>query len=363
MQQRVLILGGYGNFGKRIASALVRGGIPVIIAGRSGEKAADLAHSLPSGLAESACFDVRLELKANLAALKPLLVINTCGPFQNSDYSVAEACIDAGIHYSDLADGRDFVGGITALDARAKAANVSIVSGASTVPALSSAVIEQFRSEFSRIERLTFGISPGQKAERGLATTQGIMSYVGKKLKPFPGMRANVYGWQDIYRQTYPELGKRWMANCDIPDLDILPERYGITSIRFSAGLELGFLHLGLWGLSWLVRWGVPLNLQKMARPLLRISNLFDVFGSADGGMHVVMEGKDAAGKSHRRSWFIIARDGSGPHIPTTPAIVLAKKLLRGESLGSGAQPCVGLVSLDELLGELSAYPIKTFTR
>ncbi len=175
--------------------------------------------------------------------------------------------------------------------------DVCVVSGASTVPGLSSAVLEHFRSEFAEIDSLKFGISPGQQAERGLATTQGILSYVGKPLKPFPGHRHTVYGWQDLYRQPYPDIGKRWMANCDIPDLDLLPERYGIKSIQFSAGLELSALHLGLWGLSWLVRAGLPLNLPRFAKPMLAASNWFNGMGSADGGMHVIITGKDRDGR------------------------------------------------------------------
>lgn len=357
----VLILGGYGNFGKRIARALVKSEVPVIIAGRDGAKAASLQNELGSRFASIACFNAFTELDDTLEKMKPAVVINTCGPFQMSDYSIAECCIRHGVHYIDLADGREFVTGITALDAQAKTHEVAVISGASTVPGLSSAVLEHFKGEFSKIEQMIFGISPGQKAERGLATTQGILTYVGKPLKPFLGHRRTVYGWQDIYRQEYPEIGKRWMANCDIPDLDLLPEHYDIKSIRFSAGLELGFLHLGLWGLSWLVRAGLPLHLPALAKPLLKASNWFDGLGTADGGMHVILSGKDRQGNPHKRTWFIVAFDGKGPHIPTVPAIILARKLATGELEYTGASACVGMVSLKEYLAELQEFNIKVY--
>ncbi len=359
--RRVLILGGYGNFGKRIARALVKASVPIIIVGRDRAKAEALATELGQ-LAQSAAFDVNHDLAEQLARLQPCAVVNTCGPFQNADYRVAETCIAHGVHYIDLADGRDFVVGVRQLDAAAKAACVSVISGASTVPGLSSAVLEHFKHEFASIESLRFGISPGQRAERGLATTQGILTYVGRPLKPFAG-HVRAYGWQNIYRQEYPGLGKRWMANCEIPDLDVLPTAYGIQSIQFSAGLELTALHLGLWALSWLVRLGLPLNLAKFAVPLLAASNWFDRFGSADGGMHMIIKGTAADGSAHERQWFIIAKDGYGPHIPTIPAIVLAKKLATGTPLVSGATPCVGMVTLDEYLDELSAYPVTTFVQ
>jgi hypothetical protein len=354
----VLILGGYGNFGKRIAAALVKDGVPVVIVGRDTGKSAALAEEL-GPLATPAAFDANTGLAAQLGRLQPCAVVNTCGPFQNADYRVAETCIARGVHCIDLADGRDFVTGITRLDAAVRAKGVVVISGASTVPGLSSAVLEHFRREFTSFSSLRFGISPGQKTERRLATTQGILSYVGKKLRPFAG-HARAYGWQDIHRQRYPELGTRWMGNCDIPDLDLLPQAYGIKSIRFSAGLELAPLHLGLWLLSWLVRFKLPLNLPRHAGPLLQASNWFDRFGSADGGMHMIVEGTTADGVPHRRQWFIVAKGGYGPHIPTIPAIVLARKPAAGARLETGAYPCVGLVTLAEYLGALSDYPIST---
>ncbi|MGB7206168.1 MAG: saccharopine dehydrogenase NADP-binding domain-containing protein [Anderseniella sp.] len=358
--QPVLILGGYGNFGKRIAHALTRQNIPVIIAGRDHAKAHSLLNSLPPALAEIAVFDVTKNLPEQLQVLKPAVVINTCGPFQTSDYSIAKTCIAHGIHYIDLADGRDFVTEITTLDAEAKSHDVAVISGASTVPGLSSAVIEHYLPQFSEIESLQFGIAPGQKAERGLATTQAILGYIGKKLKPCAGYPVR-YGWQDSYIQDYPQIGRRWMSNCDIPDLDLLPTKYGIKRIKFSAGMENPLVHLGVWALSWLVRIGLPLNLPNSSSALLKASNWFDFIGSGDGGMHVILKGKDKAGASAEKQWFIIALDGDGPWIPTIPAIVLAKKIISGQFSSRGAFACVGLVSLEEYLQELKHLKITTW--
>jgi Saccharopine dehydrogenase NADP binding domain len=357
----VLILGGYGNFGKRIAALLTRKGTPVIIAGRDRAKAEALAKTLPSALSATAAFNAASPAFAKkLRELKPGVVINTCGPFQNADYRIAEACIAQGVPYIDLADGRDFVANIVALDDAAKACGVAVISGASTVPTLSAAVIDHFLPQFGNIRALTFGIAPGQQAERGLATTQAILDCVGKRLRPCAGYPAR-YGWQDLYRQPYPDIGPRWMANCDIPDLDLLPARYGIARIRFSAGLENPLLHFGLWLLSFPVRLGVPIELRRHAGVLLKASHWFDGLGSPHGGMHVVLEGNDKSGRPISKQWFIIARDGDGPYIPTVPAVVLARKILAGTFTRTGALPCVGMITLKEYLDELGHLKIKTY--
>jgi Saccharopine dehydrogenase NADP binding domain len=357
---KVLVLGGYGNFGKRIARLLTRNGVAVIIAGRDRSKADGLVRTLPEGLAEAAAFDAKTDLGRHLATSDTAVVVNTCGPFQTSDYGVARTCIESGVHYIDLADGRDFVVGITTLQNNAAARGVTVISGASTVPALTSAVIEHYLPQLSEIDALTFGIAPGQKAERGLATTQAILSYVGKQLKPCAGFKLR-YGWQDLYRQSYPEIGNRWMANCDIPDLDLLPGKYGIDKIRFSAGMENPIIHLGMWLMSWGVRLGAPVDLPKHASALLRVSNWFDAFGTADGGMHVILEGKDRNGRRISKKWFIVARDGDGPYIPTAPAVILAQKILADKLNVRGAMPGVGMVTLGDYLHELRGLNISTY--
>ena len=359
----MLILGGYGNFGKRISRALARKGVRVLVAGRDGQKADALALAIGGG-AEALELDATKSLAETLAKYRPTVVINTVGPFQGQGYDIAKICISQGVHYIDLADGRDFVCGVSELDGNAKAMGVAVVSGASTVPALTDAVLAEFTSDFDSMDHLKFGIAPGQGAERGLATTRGILSYVGKKLGDFPGIHKDVYGWQDIYRQKYPELGNRWMANCEIPDLDLLPDRYGLQTIQFSAGMELGFVHIGMWCLSGLVRIGLPLKLPKFASPLLKISNLFNRFGSSDGGMHIILKGTKAEDPHVlvERTWFVVAKDGDGPHIPTIPAIVLAHRIASGATPDPGAYPCLGLLSLQDYLAELNEMNVKTFT-
>lgn len=363
MNKKILILGASGNFGSKIAKALAKENIPIILAGRNEHLLIALKNEIQNlTTVEISVFDINTDTPEQLVLLKPFIVINTCGPFQLTDYTIASYCINQGIHYIDLADGRSFVSRIhDALDQKAKDNNCLVISGASTVPCLSSAVLEQYKNEFSSIDSLVYGITPGQKTERGLATTQSILSYVGKPLKPISGATRTVYGWQDLYLQPYPIIGKRWMANCDIPDLDLFPNYYKIKHIQFSAGIENSFLHLSLWFLSWLVRLGLPINLEKHAKILLQASHLLDRFGSEDGGMHMIISGKDKQGKSKTIKWFLIAENGNGPHIPTIPAIILTKKLLNNNIKLTGAMPCIGLISLEEYLAELKEYNVKVF--
>ena len=132
--KRILIIGGYGNFGRYIARRLgVHAHIQLIIAGRSLDKAQALCRTLSAANpAQPARLDITRALDAALADIKPDITVHTSGPFQAQDSFVAQACIKAGSHYIDLADARAFVNTISTLNAAAQQAGMLVVSGASS---------------------------------------------------------------------------------------------------------------------------------------------------------------------------------------------------------------------------------------
>jgi NAD(P)-dependent dehydrogenase (short-subunit alcohol dehydrogenase family) len=365
MVTRVLIIGGYGNFGGYIARGLARDAeVRLIIGGRSEEKARAFAASLDAAHpAESHALDIGGDIGEALKHVAPDVVIHTTGPFQTQDHRVARACINQRCHYLDLADAREFVATIDALDADAKANGVLVVSGASSVPCLTAAVIDAYLPDFARLEAVDYGISAAQQTNRGLATTSAVLSYVGKPMTMLRGgaMRT-VYGWEDTHAEDYPGLGSRLFGNCDIPDLTLFPRRYPtLRWMRFAAGHELKLLHFGTRALGALVRLGLIRSLDDHAQGLLRLAALFNRFGTGSSGFHMILSGVDREGKPTRRRFMIVARDGHGPYIPCAPAILLTRRLAKGEIHQRGASPCLDLIDLDTYLAALSELDITVF--
>ena len=344
---RILVLGGYGHFGGRICRALAADAT-LIVAGRDGAKAAAFAHTL-GAVHEGAALDHNAsDLAQRLRALSVNVVVHSCGPFQGQDYHVARACIDAGVHYLDLADGRAFVAGIVELDAAARASKVLVASGASTLPALSSAVIDESIGHFSQLDAIDISIAPGQQSPLGVATLEAVLSYCGKPFEVWDNSRWQVvHGWQGLHRFRYPDFGTRWLAHCDVPDLQLFPSRYaGVQRVRFGAGLELTLAQGVFWLLAAMVRMGIINNASRCARWIQAWGNRCDGLGSDTGGMHVGLAGADHAGRAARIDWHLVAHRGHGPQIPCLPAIALARKLADGTVIASGAMPCMGLMTL-----------------
>ena len=377
--RKILVLGGYGNFGKRIVEVLAQEeGITLYVAGRSLEKARALVDSLGKS-SDMVKLDARVKARLQpfktdindpgfpeqIKSLAPFAVVHTSGPFQDQEPKVAEVCAQAGAHYVDLADDSQFVQGVSALKELASRHRVSLVSGASSVPGLSSAVIDHYQNNFDRIDALDMAIAPGNKAERGEATIRGILSYTGQGFPVFHGGQwQQAYGWMAPRKLDFGDVvGRRWLANVDVPDLKLFPERYQVAdTVRFQAGLELPVLHLTLVAMAGLSRIKLVKNWAPLTKPIARMSQWFSGFGTAHGAMRVTIIGISKEGGQQECQWTLIAPDGIGPFIPTLSAIILVKKWLRmagaGESIIPYSGPCLDQFSYTDFLPYFKQFNI-----
>ncbi|WP_416772868.1 saccharopine dehydrogenase family protein [Pseudomonas sp. RHF3.3-3] len=357
---RIIVIGGLGNFGARICRRLaLEPGLEPIAASRSASAG---RHRFDNGQTVAT---LRLDIEAadfeqRLAEARPDLVIHCAGPFQGQDYRVALAACAAGAHYIDLADGRHFVDRFAAnVDAQARAAGVLAVSGASSVPGLSSAVVDHLARSFARLDSISTAIAPGQQAPRGVATIQAVFGYAGLAFDRWNGGAwVKKYGWQDIRTFRFAGMGRRWGAACDVPDLALFPARYaGVRDVEFHAALELRLEHAGLWLAAALRRLGIPLPISRFAAQLDALSRkALDRFGSDLGAMRVHLRGLRQDGTPGSLTWQLTAPGGNGPEIPCMATVLLACKLAKGEILRTGAMPCLGLVQLQEFEPEFQRW-------
>lgn len=365
--KRIIVIGGTGHFGGRICRRLAgQADVEMTITSRSLGSAQDFVAELralrPAATIEAAALDQSsTAFESDLPALDPDLVIHTAGPYQGQDYRVAKACIQAGSHYIDLADGRDFVGGFAALDADARRNKLLLVSGASTLPGLSSVVIDSLRDRFAAIERLEISIAPAHQTPRGKSTISAVLSYCGK---PVPmlidGKWETLHGWHDLKLHRYPDLGVRLSGACDVPDLELLPDYVaGVDTVTFHAALESKLEQITLWNMGWLIRAGIVKKWDRCVPMFQRISDRLIGFGSVVGGMHIKISGSGKDNKPLSLTWNLVARKNHGPEIPCTPALILARKLLVDEISTRGAMPCLGMFSLADFAAEIADFDVQ----
>lgn len=365
MIKTVLIIGGYGVFGGRLARRLAnQAGIEVVVAGRSLPKAQAFCNQhggVPAHIDLQAPF-----LTQDIANLAPDIVVDAAGPYQaytETAYRLAEAALTCGAHYLDLSDDAVFTTGISALSTAAETAGLSLLSGVSSVPALSSVIVDKLTDGLSDIHIIESAILPGNRAPRGVSVMKSIIGQAGSPMRVWRGGRwTHEIAWGELKR-TDLEVGNsnvikgRKTSPVGAPDLALFPERYSARSVLFSAGLELGLLQRGLWLLAFLARWRLVKSIGFLTPLLKRCADLLEPFGSDRGGMLVRAIGRLGDGTYVERRWTLIVEAGDGPSIPTVPAWIMVQKLIASD-VPAGARPALEAFTIQDLENGLA--PLST---
>jgi hypothetical protein len=364
---RIVIIGATGHFGGRIGRRIL--GEPnteLVITSRSLGKveslSAKLAQMNADAMVSAAALDqTSSSFAEDLAALRPDIVIHTAGPYQGQGYDVARACLACGSHYIDLADGREFVEGFDALHEDACRKGVLLVSGASTLPGLSSAVVDHVRGEFESIHSIETSIAPAHQTPRGAGTVAAVLSYCGAPFQVFEnGEWITRYGWQDLKMQRYPEFGRRLSGACEVPDLGLFPEYVnGVQTVTFHAALEATWEQITLWKMAWATRLGIVRNWERLVPTFQSVSDRLIKLGSTTGGMQMRIAGEGDDKLPKTLMWNLVAQQNHGPEIPCVPALILARKLAAGTISARGAYPCLGMITLPEFDEEVSDLDIR----
>ncbi len=319
---KILIIGGYGAFGGRLARLLANQiNLHIFIGGRTLLKAEQLCAELSGNAATFTPVKVdKNNLSPTLSRYAPDIVVDASGPFNlksENPYAVVKACLKAEVHYLDLADGADFVMGIEQFDMKAKEKNINVISGLSTCPALTGAVLSDAMKTM-QVESVEVGVAPSPFASMGLSVVKGIFDYAGENLVLYKnGRKTSQSALTSGRRKTIAPPGalplrNRLFAFVDGPDLQIFPEAHpSISNSWMGAGTRPELLLRLLMALSktkallkfpklsWLSKPGHAF-LNKMAG------------GEHRGGLFLKVSNKEET-----REWHILAEGDDGPFIPS----------------------------------------------
>lgn len=351
---KILIIGGYGVFGGRLAHLLSdHKDIELIIAGRNRAKAeAFCTRQNGNALFTPLEFD-RANIKITLETLSPNLVIDASGPFQNygdDRYQTVRAAIATHTNYLDFADSAEFVASIHQFNEAAKKAGIFVLSGVSSFPVLTAAVIRAIGHEVD-VKNVTGGIAPSPFAGVGLNVMRAVISYTGSPVTiRRNGRDAVAVGLGESVYYTIAPPGLKPLRNIrfslvDVPDLQVIPTEYPeIQNLWMGAGPGPEILHLIL---NLLAKMRATLGLPSLARlsPVFYwVLNHLKI-GEHRGGMFVEIAGSKN-GSPITRSWHLLAEGDDGPLIPSMAIEALTRKLLVGERPIIGARAATNELEL-----------------
>lgn len=353
----ILIVGGYGIFGGRLAELLAdEASFRLLIAGRSETKARQFcAHHAGAATFRPLVFDRDGDLDAQLSDTQADVIVDATGPFQaygDDPYRLVKAAIRHHMHYLDLADGSDFVKGVSAFDAEAGAAGVFVLSGVSSFPVLTAAVLRELKRGMTKLDKLTVGIAPSPFAVVGLNVIRAIASYAGQPIKlRRDGKDTTAHAITEGMRYVvappgYLPLRSTLFTLVDVPDLQLVPDaEAALNTIWAGAGPRPEILHLMLSALAWMVRLHLLRSLAPFARFFYQVIARLR-WGEHRGGMFVELVGTDDHARAVMRSWHLLAEGEDGPFIPSMAIEAILRAHLRGETPAIGARPATDALTL-----------------
>lgn len=357
---KILIIGGYGIFGGRLVELLENEPrLTLFVAGRSAAKANDFITSRSGAKARliATAFDRDGDLAAQLSAIAPDLVVDASGPFQNygdRPYRLVEACLHHRINYLDLADGSDFVGGISAYNEQAQVKDIFILSGVSSFPVLTAAAVRRLSADMTVVTAIHGGIAPSPYAVVGENVIRAIANYAGQPIQRWSnGAMSTGYPFTEQLRYTIAPPGPaplepRLFSLADVPDLRALAPLWPqAKDIWVGAAPVPELLHRGLIALAWLVRLKLIPTLLPLA-PLFHYATNHLRWGKHRGCMFVDVEGVGASGRRLKRSWHLLAEGDDGPYIPSMAVEAIVRNVLAGHAPYPGARAALCELELDD---------------
>jgi hypothetical protein len=351
---KILILGGYGVFGGRLATLLSDiDQLELVICGRNLVRANDFCTAYRGQARVTPLQLDRNDIAAGLAFARPNLVVDASGPFQNygdDRYRVIRACIAAKTDYLDFADAADFVFGVSQFDAEAKAADIFVLSGVSSFPVLTAAVLRDMANTMD-IVSVAGGIAPSPYAGIGLNVMRAVVGYAGEPVKLMrDGVQTEGRGLTESMRFTIAVPGRLPLNNIhfslvDVPDLQVIPPEHAtMTDIWMGAGPVPEVLHRIL-NLLAKARATFPLpSLAPLSGLFYKVLN-FAKWGDHRGGMFVRARGvKD--GQQVEKTWHLLAEGDDGPFIPSMAIEAIIRKSLANARPAPGARPATRVLDL-----------------
>jgi hypothetical protein len=217
------------------------------------------------------------------------IAICAAGPYQNMPLTLAELCLERGIHYIDLADDPEFVSRVRDLAQANQTKRAAICTAWSTVSALSGVLAKIASTGIEPVHTIRIHMAPGNRGARHTATITSLLHSVGQQFTIWrDGKPCEVRGWSDPVDFDFAlPIGRRRGYLVDVPDHRLFPELFGAATVEFRAGSELSSLNyavslLAATRLSW-VRWS---GLSQKA------ASLFSVLGTDAGAVAVEVVGR-----------------------------------------------------------------------
>jgi hypothetical protein len=311
--RRVVVLGGVGQFGRTAAEELRKLGVPAVTASRKA----------PADLRVDAN-DADL-IRATLR--KDDVVIDAAGPFFTRSLALMEAAIEMKFDVVDLNDDLGYAEHVVGLEPQIMAAGIRVLSSASSVSAVSAAVIRHSGIELPR--RVTSFLAPASRHTANVGTAASLWRSIGRPVRVLhEGKLETRIGWSESRSFVMPgPVGKIKGHLFESADVLYLPR---IWPMLREVSMYVDSNTFGANSVLQLAAFSEPLR-EVVERKVHVGAWLARKFGSSAGGIGYEIEGPDGRVSRHA----IVSAENSFL-AAVAPAVLAARSIAKGEFSNQG---------------------------
>ena len=296
MSKQVLILGGSGRIGSRVAADLLaHTSAHVTLAGRNPEVGFKVNQSLMreggSAIAQR-CQFLPLNLENQVCVQKAIadanLVIHCAGPFHKRNASVLNQCIELGVSYVDVSDHPSFTCKAIALRAKAEAAGITAIVNTGVFPGISNSMVRRNIEQLDQANAVHLSYVVGGSGGAGVTVMRS--TFLGLQ-RPFEawvnGERQSIQPYSDREVLSFPHYGRVGVYWFDMPESFTLADTFPVKTVVTKFGSVPRFYNqltrsvARLWHPRLLRSNTVIEFLSQVSYAMTRISNLWSGVGVA----------------------------------------------------------------------------------
>jgi saccharopine dehydrogenase (NAD+, L-lysine forming) len=230
MNKKILIIGGYGNVGRVIATELSKR-FPgqVIVAGRNYQKAKAFSLELGEQVIPMA-IDIS-RMSANEKVLDDVGIVVMCLDLENIEF--VRLCIQRGIHYIDISATYSILAQIEKLNKEAEEARATVVLSVGLAPGLTNLLTKHCQSKVPDMTYADISILLGLGDIHGDAALQWTLENMnGEFTIRDNGGTKRVKSFEDGKQTVFPgRIGKRTAYRFNFSDQHVLPQTLGLKSV------------------------------------------------------------------------------------------------------------------------------------
>ncbi len=321
---RIIVLGATGVMGQRLMRLLSSEVAPQHLLGVS-------RHTRPLAI------DVHAPPPDDL--LKPGdVLIDAVGPYRHDPAPWVRACARAGAHWIDLCESDAFAARVRAAKA-SDAASTSALSGCSTLPALTAALLANMRHGLpdNLAHSAEVALSMGSRNAPSAGLIYSLLRPLGRPLPRQPGR-----AWRARATRALSDGTRRTYGSYPCPALGL------DAPVSLWSGFDRALLWWPLYAASWLLPWVPDRALAWISRPAAWLATGWRPLGGHEGSLRLAW--RDAQGAEVVVGELLAPR--AGLDIPALPAVWAATRL-RGTA--QAARSLDALISAPEAIALLTA--------